>query len=43
MPQCKGMPGQGSWSGWVGEQKEDEGIGDLQRGHQERGGHLKCK
>jgi hypothetical protein len=22
MPQCGGMPGPGSWSGWVGEQEE---------------------
>jgi hypothetical protein len=22
MPQYKGMPGPGSWSGWVGKQKE---------------------
>jgi hypothetical protein len=25
MPQCSGIPGQGSWSGWVGEQWEGEG------------------
>ena len=27
MPQCRGMPGQGSRSGWVGEHRE--GDGDL--------------
>jgi hypothetical protein len=26
MPQCKGMPGPGSRSGWVGEQGEDRGV-----------------
>jgi hypothetical protein len=25
MPQCRGMPGPGSWSGWVGEQGEERG------------------
>ena len=27
MPQCRGMPGPGSGSGWVGEQGEGEEIG----------------
>jgi hypothetical protein len=27
MPQCRGMLGPGSRSGWVGEQGEEEGIG----------------
>jgi hypothetical protein len=26
MPQCKGMPGPGSGSGWVGERGGGEGI-----------------
>ena len=34
--QCRGMPGQGSRSGWVDEQGED-GVGGFQRGNQERG------
>jgi hypothetical protein len=25
MPQCRGMPGPGSGSGWVGEQGEEKG------------------
>jgi hypothetical protein len=37
MSQCRGMPGQGSGSGWVGEQGEEDGIGDFQRGNEERG------
>ena len=37
MPQCRGMPGPGIGSGWVGEQGKWEGIGDFQRGNQERG------
>jgi len=24
-PQCRGMPGPGSWSGWVGEQGQERG------------------
>jgi hypothetical protein len=36
-PQCRGMPGQGSRSVWVGEQEVGDGIGDFQRGKQERG------
>jgi hypothetical protein len=28
MPQCGGMPGSGSWIGWVGEQGERERIGE---------------
>jgi hypothetical protein len=35
MPQCRGMPGPGSGSGWVGDQ--GEGIGGFQRGNQEKG------
>jgi hypothetical protein len=31
MPQCRGMPGQGSWSGWVG----DQGGGGWDRGFSE--------
>jgi hypothetical protein len=31
MPQYRGMPGPGSWSGWV-EEQGGEGIGDFQRG-----------
>ena len=27
MPQCRGIPGQGSRSGWLGEQGEWEGTG----------------
>ena len=27
MPYCRGMPGQGSESGWVGDQKKGDGIG----------------
>jgi hypothetical protein len=27
MPQCRGMPGQGSRSGWVGEQGEGRIMG----------------
>ena len=26
MPYCRGMPGQGSRSGWVGDQKKGDGI-----------------
>lgn len=26
MPYCRGMPGQGSKSGWVGDQKKGDGI-----------------
>ena len=36
MPQCKGIPGQGSNSGWIGEQQEGDEIGCFQRGNQER-------
>jgi hypothetical protein len=35
MPQCRGMPGPGSGSGWVGEQ--GDGTGGFRRGNQERG------
>ena len=27
MPQCRGMPGPGSGSGWAGKQGEREGMG----------------
>jgi hypothetical protein len=37
MPQYRGMPGPESRSGWVGEQREGEGIGGFHRGNQERG------
>jgi hypothetical protein len=37
MPQCRGMPGQGSGSVGVGAQGEGEGIGGFRRGNQERG------
>jgi hypothetical protein len=33
MPQCRGRPGPGGGSGWVGEQGSGEGIGDFQRGN----------
>jgi hypothetical protein len=33
----RGMPSQGSRSGWVGEQWSREGIRDFQRGNEERG------
>jgi hypothetical protein len=33
LPPCRGMPGSGSRSGWVGEQREGEGIGNFQRGN----------
>jgi hypothetical protein len=36
MPQCRGMPGPGSRSGWVGEQGRWKGIGGFQRGNKER-------
>ena len=37
MSQCRGMPGQGSRSGWVGEHGEGGGwIEGFQRGNQER-------
>ena len=33
MPQYRGMPGPGSRSGWVGEQREGERIGDFWKGN----------
>jgi hypothetical protein len=40
MPQCRGMPGPGSGSGWVGEQ----GVGEWDRGFSEgKPEKLKCK
>jgi hypothetical protein len=35
--QCKGMPGQGSRSGWVAEQGEGQGDWGFWRGNKERG------
>jgi hypothetical protein len=32
MPQCRGMPGPGSGSGWVGEPGNGGGIGGFWRG-----------
>jgi hypothetical protein len=37
MLQYRGMPGQGSRSGWVGEQGEGVGIGGFQRGKPGKG------
>jgi hypothetical protein len=37
MPQCRGMPGQGSRSRWVGEQGKGGWDKGFQRGNQERG------
>ena len=37
MPQCGGMPGLGSGSGWVGEQGEGEEDRGFWKGNQERG------
>jgi hypothetical protein len=34
---CRGMPGLGSRSGWVGKQEDREGGGGFRRGNQERG------
>ena len=39
MPQCRGMPGQGSRSGWVSEQEEK----GWDRGNEEKEYILKCK
>jgi hypothetical protein len=36
------VPGLGSWSGWVGEQEDGEGVRDFLRGNRERGQHSKC-
>jgi hypothetical protein len=46
MPQCRGMPGPGYGSGWVGEQGEGERTGEgvfFWGGDQEWGEHVKCK
>ena len=43
MPQCRGMPGQGSGSGKDSEQGEGEWDRGVWRGNEERGWHLKCK
>ena len=43
MLQCRGMPGQGSRSGWVCDQGEGVCDRGFWRGNQERGQHLKCK
>ena len=37
IPQCKGIPGTGSWSRWVSEQGEGARDGGLQRGNEDRG------
>jgi hypothetical protein len=37
MPQCRGMSGQGSGSGWVGEQGEGGWNRGFLKGNQERG------
>jgi hypothetical protein len=37
MPQSRGMPGQGSRSGCVGEQGEGDRIEGFQKGNKERG------
>jgi hypothetical protein len=38
MPQCRGMPEQGSRSGWVGEQgRMGDSIGGFWRENQEKG------
>jgi hypothetical protein len=42
MPQCRGMPGPGGSSRWVGEQRKGEGIGGFWRGNLEKG-HNKIK
>jgi hypothetical protein len=36
MPQCREIPGQGSRSGWVGEQGERDGKGGFWRGNGKR-------
>ena len=42
MPQCRGFPGSGSGSEWIGEQGEVGGDREsgFWRGNQERGFHL---
>ena len=37
MPYCRGMPGQGSESGWVGEQGEGRGDKGFSEGKPEKG------
>ena len=37
MPQCRGMPGPGSRSGWVDEQGKEGWDRDFLRGNEERG------
>jgi hypothetical protein len=37
MPQCRGIPGLGSKSGWVGEQGQDEEDRDFSEGKQGKG------
>jgi hypothetical protein len=39
MQKYRGMPGPGSRNGWVGDQGEEEGIGDFQKKLR----NLKCK
>ena len=43
--QCRGIPGQGSGKGWIGERGEGRGLMGLsgRGGHQERGNHWQCK
>jgi hypothetical protein len=43
MSQCRGMPGQGSRSGWVSDQGKGDRMGAFQRGNEERGLNLKSK
>ena len=45
MPQCRGMPGPGSRSGWGGEQGQVGSVRgeNFQRRNQGRGYHLKCQ
>jgi hypothetical protein len=35
--QCRGMPGQGSGSGWVSEQGEGDGVGGFLEGKRGKG------
>ena len=37
MPQCSGITGQGSRSGWVSGQRKENGIEGLQGGNEKRG------
>ena len=42
MPYCRGMPGQGSRNGWVGEQGIGDRVGGFQRGNKEGGTFEMC-